>query len=155
MSLALICSSNSDRTILFCDLTVASAHHSVVLSPAPEYYYDDFAARADVGPATFTTMRDLGVLYTHDDSGGSLLSVSTELTVGPVHCGRIVAVGQGRATACLETGSIPAHILTRSAPPGNVSMVPRGRSTRSRAAFSQVTGGDPSSRGSCQRPWPT
>lgn len=51
--------------------------------PIPANYYDDLAARFDLPPAVLDEMRELGVLYDRDDTGGEFRHFYTR-TVGAV-----------------------------------------------------------------------
>lgn len=47
------------------------------LLPVPANYYDDLAAKYDIAPALLAAMRELGILYDREASGGELLQLYT------------------------------------------------------------------------------
>jgi 4-hydroxyphenylpyruvate dioxygenase len=54
----------------------------VPLLRIPGNYYEDLAARTELGPALIDRMRQLGLLYDSDDDGGELLHFYTAMA-GP------------------------------------------------------------------------
>jgi 4-hydroxyphenylpyruvate dioxygenase len=54
----------------------------VPLLPVPDNYYDDLASRTELDPALSARMRELGILYDADSSGGELLHFYTAM-IGP------------------------------------------------------------------------